>query len=789
MNKFIPILLANVLISCMAFSQTQTIRGTVTDEWHGQPLAGATVELQPAQNTEPIGAVTDEQGRFRLLEVPVGRHQLVVSYLGYETSKITGLLIEAGKEVIQNISLKEATEALGEVVITAAAENTIPHPLSNYTLKVEEQFRYPTTFYDPVRLAMTLPGVTGADDQANHISVRGNSPASVQWRLEGVEIVNPNHTANAGTFSDRPTAAGGGVNILSAQLLGSSNFLTGAYPAGYGNALGGIMDMYFRNGNNEQHEFTAQAGVIGLEAAAEGPLKRQASGVRNQESKPGSYLVNYRYSFVGILTAAGADFGGEEITFQDVSFHLNFPVLKNAELGFFGMGGMSKNIFNSPFEEDGVSEEKELFDIDFKSKMGAAGLTFKNTFNNKIKLNTTLVYSGLEHERVSLRVADVPEPTRWSDDDILESKLAFLAKLFYKKNTRQQWDFGIQINNEQSEFNTFFTDNFGQYAYGGKISGWLLQPFINSYFYLSPKLKLNIGLHGHHFTEAPENTAVLPRATLSYFLNKKQKLSLAFGYYAQRHPAQIYAANLISDDGLAPTKSQQITTAFQHKTDKGTLFKTEIYHQYLFDVPVSIIEGSTYSVLNNLENFLPLRDTIAGTGKGRNYGIDFFIEQPIFKKSFTRIGASLYRSLYTASDGAERPTRFDGRYLINATGGTEKVKRKNGKTIIRGITSRITFYGGFRQTPIFSAASMAFGRTIFNEQQANKNKLNNYFRYDMRIYWKWNKPNRSTTLSIDIQNLFGRKNEAFQFYDQVQRRTITKKQLGFIPLLSYRVEF
>ncbi|MEO1259153.1 MAG: TonB-dependent receptor [Bacteroidota bacterium] len=784
MNKFTLVILANVLISFMAFSQTQTIRGTVIDKWHGQPLIGATVQLQTTNNAEPLGAVTDENGRYRIEEVPVGRHNLTINYLGYETASVSGLLIEAGKEVIQNISLKETTEALGEVVVTAAAENNVPHPLSNYTLKVEEQFRYATTYYDPVRLAMSLPGVTGTDDQANHITVRGNSPASLQWRLEGVEIVNPNHTANAGTFSDRPTAAGGGVNILSAQLLGTSNFLTGAYPAGYGNALGGIMDMYFRNGNDERHEFTAQAGVIGLEAAAEGPLRGQETGARS-----GSYLVNYRYSFVGILTAAGADFGGEEITFQDLSFHLNFPVLENAELSFFGMGGLSENIFNSPFAEEEISEEKELFDIDFKSKMGAAGISFKNTFNNKIKLKTTLVYSGLEHERASQRVADVTEPTTWSDDDISENKLAFLAKLFYKKNIRQQWDFGIQINNEQSTFNTFFSDNFGQYTYGGKINGWLFQPFINSYFYLLPKLKLNVGVHGHYFTEAPENIAILPRTALSYHLNKRQQVSLAFGYYAQRHPVQIYSSNLISEESLAPTKSQQITAAFQHKTDKGTLFKTEVYHQYLFDVPVSVVEGSTYSVLNNLENFLPLQDTIAGTGKGRNYGIDFFIEQPILKKSFTRLGASLYRSVYTASDGIERSTRYDGRYLINATGGTEKVKRKNSKTIIRGITSRITFYGGFRQTPILPDASAVAGRTIFNEQEANENKLKDYFRCDMRIYWKWNKPNRSTTLSIDIQNLFGRKNEAFQFYDQVEQQVVTREQLGFIPLLSYRVEF
>ena len=783
MTKVFSFILANVLLSIVAFSQTQTIRGTVTDQGNALPLTGAFVFVEITGTGQKITATTDTLGRYRLEKVPVGRQQVKASYLGYETAKLPGLLIETGKEFILNIQLKEKPEALGEVVVTAAAENNIPHPLSTYTLKVEEQFRYPTTYFDPARLAMSLPGVAGVDDQGNSISVRGNSPASVQWRLEGVDIVNPNHTANAGTLSDRPTAAGGGVNILSAQLLGASNFLTGAYPAGYGNALGGIMDMYFRPGNDERHEFTAQAGVIGIDAAAEGPSPFGG------DREGASYLVNYRYSFVGILTAAGADFGGEEITFQDLSFNLNFPVLDNAEISFFGMGGMSENIFKSPLEEDKIAEEKELFNIDFTSKMGAAGVTFKKPLNKKIKVQATTVYSGLKHDRSAVKVVDVPQPTPWSDDRINENKWAFSGKLSFKKNTRQNWDMGVQAAREQAGFNTFFTDNFGTANFGGEITGWLVQPFINTHIYLAPKIKLDAGLHGHYFTETPENAAILPRAVVSFFPNKKQQISLAYGKYAQIQTPLVYLAPSLSDEKIGSTKSQQITAAFQHQFDRGLLFKTEIYHQHLTDVPVSARAGSTFSILNNIENFRPLPDTLTNTGKGRNYGLDILLERPIANNYFARLGGSLYRSLYTDNSGRERSTRFDGRYLVNATLGREKAKSKAAKTVILGYSTRLSWYGGFRQTPIDEAASADRGYTVFEETNPNAIQLKDYYRIDFRIYWKWNKPNRSSTFSIDIQNITNRKNEAFLYFDQVQQQVVTREQLGLIPLLSWRVEF
>ena len=250
---------------------TQTIRGAIYDSYNHNPLHRASVAIFDSE----VGTTTDVNGNYRLENVPVGRYSLQVSFIGYETLVIAEVLLESGKELVLDISLKESSSSLKEVVVKSTASNSRNKILpSAEILTIEETLRLPATFYDPARLAFSYAGVTTNNDQANHMIIRGNSPNSMSWRLEGVEIVNPNHTSNAGTSSDRPSQNGGGVNMLSAQLLGNSTFMRGAFPSQYGNALSGIMDMNLRKGNNETHEFTGQIGVIGIDLAAEGPLSK-----------------------------------------------------------------------------------------------------------------------------------------------------------------------------------------------------------------------------------------------------------------------------------------------------------------------------------------------------------------------------------------------------------------------------------------------------------------------------------------------------------------------------------
>jgi len=138
---------------------------------------------------------------------------------------------------------------------------------------------------DPARLAANFAGVSATDDSRNDIVIRGNSPAGVLWRIDGMDATNPNHFASIGT-------TGGAVSALNTNMLKSSDFFTSAWPAEYGNAISGVFDIGFRNGNTQKRETTVQLGVTtGLEAMTEGPISK---------SNGSSYLIGYRYALAGI---------------------------------------------------------------------------------------------------------------------------------------------------------------------------------------------------------------------------------------------------------------------------------------------------------------------------------------------------------------------------------------------------------------------------------------------------------------------------------------------------------
>ncbi len=251
----------------------QTVRGTVTDRISQAPIPGVVVV---ALSTDPpIVATTGADGTFRLASIPVGKLDLKLSMVGYRESVMRQLNVNSGKELVLTVGLEEEISELETVQVTAKADKNKPlnemSAVSTRAFSVEETQKFAAAVNDPLRMATSFAGVIAPNDGNNHISIRGNSPNGLLWRMEGVEIPNPNHFANVGT-------SGGGISILSAQLLNNSDFSTGAFAAEYGNALSGVFDLRLRKGNNQKREYTFQAGILGIDAAAEGPFKKAGTG-------------------------------------------------------------------------------------------------------------------------------------------------------------------------------------------------------------------------------------------------------------------------------------------------------------------------------------------------------------------------------------------------------------------------------------------------------------------------------------------------------------------------------
>lgn len=746
--------------SQLVFSQiSQNIRGKVVENTSKQPIEKVSVIIENAN----LQTITNSYGEFVFENVPTGRYTLSVSCLGFTKRKISELLLQSGKELVLEIELTTSTSNLEELTITAASPNLSGALTSITNITTEQVMRYPASFMDPARLAQSYAGVTTTNDQANGISVRGNNPNTLQWRLEGVEIVNPNHTSNAGTFGDLPTAAGGGVNILSAQLLGNMNFLTGAFPAEYGNVLGGVMDMRLRKGNDKKHEFTAQVGFIGVDLAAEGPFSKKSKA---------SYLINYRYSFTGLLGLGGIDFGGEAISFQDLSFNISIPTKKLGDFTVFGMGGKSANVFTSPDKAE-WQEQKDQFNIDFRSKMGSVGITHEKSFR-KVLWKNVFAFSGTDNNRLQ-------ESVFGNASNSISSN--YLSKLLASANSFLQHKIGAKHSVKYGAYMTFQRDGILNYTSQKVFNyGLIAQPYVNLTLKPTEKLISNLGVHYIKNIFETESGSLEPRLSLAYQLNAKNSFAIAYGLHSQ---LQLNQAFLLSTPSLS--KSHHFVLNHQLGLSESLTFKTELFYQRLFNVPtVALISNSLlpYASLLNVIDEFPSQQYL-NSGFGTNYGVEFSIQKYLTKGYFLLSNISLFKSTVEVNNQSY-DSRFNNRHVFNLTAGKEWKKTNNR---IWGVNGRLVWMGGMPDTPINLVASKREKTTVYENSVPFTIQQADYIRPDVRVYFRKSKENYARMLSIDIQNVANIQNVAYSYYDNFLEKVVTKYQLGLIPMLNYRWEF
>lgn len=759
----IVVLLAGLFCSSWLFAQqNQQVSGRVEDYTTHTGLAGASIVLTGDSITE--GTTSDASGFFIFNNISPGRYTLKVSYTGYETVWQELLVISARRSEVV-ITLREFQNVLDEAAVVSS--RTQAYEPGTHSITNEKALRLPANFFDPVRVITSYPGVMTANDQNNTIVVRGNSPAGLLWRINGLDVVNPNHLANAGTFSDKPAAYGGGVNIISSQLMERTDFFTGSLPARYGNALSGVIDMKLRNGDTTDYHYTAQASLIGLDVAAEGPAGKR---------KNTSFLANYRYSTVGLLSNLGVKFGDEDIQFQDLTFSVNSTLSRGRSLSWFGFTGASKNVFEHKDPAD-REVEKDQYDIEYRSKNFGTGLIFNQTMRS-VNLSTGASFSGSRQERDQFAS---PEIAAGIPKVIYEDRMAFdklvlsaFGRMSAKVNNYLM-ETGIQVNYIQDDIalrNQTGLDP--ETRQGGSVEGLLLQPYAQWKVLLSDKWNALTAVRYVYFTYN-QTASVEPRMALEFLPTSNSSFTVSYNLLSQLQSSATYVN---SNKDLELTKSHHLDLGYTFVSGRGLRISSAAYYQMLFDVPVEE-NPSSFSWLNSIEVYPP--SGLVSEGTGKNYGFEVLAEKSFFNRSYFIAGASYYRSQYKGSDKIERNTRFDGNYSLNVTYGREwsRIKKQSQRNV--GVSSRLMYLGGLRETPLVAG--------VPDETRAFANKLNDYFRLDLRLNWRKNKNGYTRTFAVDIQNLFNVQNEAYHYYDHVKGKVTTQYQLGLIPVLVYRIDF
>jgi hypothetical protein len=764
-----------LILTTRLFAQqpTQTIRGTIIDAESNMPLKYASIGLE---NTT-IGTVTDSLGNFTLKNVAVGRYNIIASFLGYEPVVLKEIQVTSAKEVVLNITMKETTSTLGEVVIKAKVNKEQPlnsmATISAKMLSVEEAKRYAGGFDDPARLVSAFAGVS-SNVGNNAIVIRGNSPQSLQWKLEGVEISNPNH------FADLAAFGGGGLTALSTQLLANSDFFSGAMPAEYNNALSGVFDIFMRNGNNQKHEHTFQLGAIGIDAASEGPFSKKSRS---------SYIFNYRYSTLGLLApilpenAAGT-------TYQDLSFKLNFPTEKAGTFSVWGMGLLDRSDAEA---KDNISKWKydsERENQDAKQFMGAAGISHKILLNGKQYLKTTFATTanGIDFHSERLDSAFTSSPKNKISNKFYNFvATSFLNTKFSAKHTNKS---GFVVTNMDYDIllkNTT-TGTPLQTIVDESGNSTLVSAYSNSMMHINDKVSINIGLTGQWFTYNNAWT-IEPRAGIKYRFAPIQTLSLAYGLHSRLERLNYYFIkdnlNQLINKELGFNKAHHLVLGYDISTSEFTHLKIEVYYQHLFDVPV--IAGSSFSLINQQNDWF-FDGKLQNTGKGRNYGLDITFEKYLSEGYYYTATVSLFNSQYQGGDNVWRDTRYNRNIALNLLIGKEWMLGKKQNQIL-SLNTRLSFQGGDHYTPINTTQSIADKDVVFDETKAFSQQYSPAFTSHFTASYKLNKKKTAHEFALKIINLTQYKEYLGFRYNYHTQTVDTDREATFIPNISYKIEF
>jgi len=772
-----------LLLSISLFSQqiTQSIKGKVIDQQSEFPLMGAEVVTQV--NNQDYWAVCDENGEYRIENVPVGKINIQAHYSGFNTQSFTQLDLISGKELVVNFSLLEKLEGLEEVIIQAKTkrDNVTFVTTSTASFNVEQTDQYAGSLNDVSRMAMNYAGVSGNDDSRNDIIVRGNNPASLLWVIEGASVPSPNHYSTSGS-------SGGPVSMLNINTLSKSDFLSGAFPANFGNTTSAAFDLQFRKPNKDKTEFVGQIGFAGLELGIEGPFSKE---------KDASYLLNYRYSTLAVFDALGLEMGlGTAVPkYQDVNTIINLPTDNAGTFKIWAIGGISKIDFENKTEEDAnnyVSLDNS--ELHKNNNNILSGISHQYFFNKKTSSKISLSYSSIDEvvEIDTLNTAN-EKYYRFFEEQLKTTYTTLDAKINSKINVKNKISGGLSYTNYGIDFSL---DLIGTYQSDITKNTGLAAGYFNWQHRFTDDLVLNSGVR-YQFFILNNQAALEPRIGLKYQLKDNTSINLAYGLHSNMHPLLSYFTKQKTTENqyeyantdMTFVKSHHFIMGLNQRLGEKLNLKAEAYYQYLFDVPVSHI-NPTYSIINSGYNepggSQLFYDELYNEGHGKNYGLDLTLEYPLTNGFYMLVTGSLYESKYQAYDAIWRNTAWNGNYMSSLLTGKEF---KIGNKSSLGIDVNLNYAGGRRFTSIDKDASALAGEAIYLNAESFENKLPDYFRTDIKISYKLNGKKINQEWQFDLRNAFNRKNVFSQNYNISTNEIDTAYQTGLLPVMQYRILF
>ena len=757
MNRFILALF--LLFNHLLFAQEQhTLSGYITDASSGESMIGAKVYIPSIRK----GAVSNNYG-FYSLTVPAGKYTVEFRAVGMDTKTKD---INLTTDVRLDIEMGDNQQNFEEVVVSAKAEeNTKSTKIGQIDLDIDEIKTLPAFMgeVDIIKTIQLLPGVSSAAEGGQGFYVRGGGPDQNLVLLDEAVVYNAAHLF--GFFS-----------VFNADAVKGVNLIKGGMPANFGGRMSSVLEVTMNEGNNKRFKVKGGIGAISSRLTIEGPLKKDK----------GSFIVSGRRTYLDVIMKAAipesSPFAGSSYFFYDLNLKMNYKLGDKDKLFLSGYYGKDQFTF---------ADQENNFNVRMPWGNGIASLRWNHLFSNKLFMNVTGTFTdylfsfGSEQDEFRFQLNSGIRD--WG------GKVNFT----YIPNPRHKFKWGIDYTHHTftptsvsaSQEDVVFDTGLAQRLFSHESAVYFLDEFD-----LTENIRFNAGLRYsmfHHvgpFTRyikgdisSPDSTiqyqkgdilkfyhGLEPRISMRWLLKDRSSIKAGYSYnYQYVHLTSLSAVSLPTDiwfpttDIAKPQKGWQASVGyFRNFLNNQLETSVEAYYKGM-DNLIEYKEGAlpADNINDNTDNLLTF-------GKGRSYGIEFFIRRSIGKVTGW-VGYTLSkteRQFEALNNGEVFAAKYDRRHDLSVVVSYKPTKR--------WVFSSAFIYATGNTLTLPSAWYVQGQDLLFHYGLRNSTRMAPYHRLDISATWYSKeykeKTDPVTGETIQVKKRF-KSNWAFSVYNVYNR--------------------
>lgn len=758
-------------------SQTHKVSGYIKDYATKEPIIGATIYLSDRSK----GTISDIEGKYSL-NLQEGQANLVVSFIGYENSKLTATIKE---DTTLNFYLKQTQILTPEVQVYAEAKDKNVTEISSgtITLRSKEIKLLPPIMgeADPVK-ALTLTAGVSQSEGSGGFTVRGSGHDQNLVLINNAIIFNSSHLL--GIYS-----------VFNADAIQNIKFIKSGIPAQYGGRLSSVLDVNTFGGNYNKNKFNGNIGLLSSNLTFSAPL--QTDKVWFSISGRRTYIDEVLSPIVKKVIPAGAlQDQTTKYGFGDLNGKIEWKANNNNRFGFSIYTG------NDAFTFD--NNRNAQADIDWGND--AICFLWKHKFSDSLKMKTTVNWSKYEFNfnasqeyydmllktkvenikaNSDITIKNNAHSTTQTGIELIKYTLTPNDIKVYLKNS--PLNFGTPQDQHALELSAYITKQKKITSRLKAEAGVRLGSFshIGPYDRITNTLLSSDTISYKPFEPIKTYIQISPRISMRYILSPTSSIKGAFSRSFQNlHHATLSSSSLPSDvwtpssTNIKPMRSTQTSAGyFKNIFDDKIECSGNLYYKYMHNVADMDDDISSLSKSAHIEDNMLF-------GEGYSYGLETMI-----KKSRGKMRFSLAYTLSTAqfilkqeNETIQYNSDYNRPHDMTAFASYQLNDRLN-------ISLLFTLASG-KPITLPSARYFIEGNIVNVYTNKNEFSMPTYHRLDVSAKYQLHskRENFSSSLLFSVYNAYNKQNPYFIYFETTGDLSeysveVKTKQVSMFPIL------